>query len=289
MRLAPRAPDAGTVLSTRYTLRSASIRALDGVLRPWSLLTARERLLPSFLVVGAQKAGTTSLNAYLGGHPQVVLPRRKELHFFDQRYHLGALYYRSHFPMRAQMERRGARVTGEATPYYLFHPDVPARVAETCPGVKLIVLLRRPVDRAFSHYQHQVRRGRERRTFEEAVAEELRRCASGAPEENGYREQHFSYLRRGLYKQQLDRWRAWFGRDAFLLLQSEQMFADPVGTLEKVTDFLGLTPVAIGSLQSRNAGGYRDEPAQRIRAELEAFFREPNEELQRAWELDWTW
>src|SRR5437588_302768 len=115
------------------------------------------RLLPDFLIIGTQRGGTTSLERYLDAHPCVGAAANKDLHFFDRRFHKGLAWYRGHFPTRiekyyAERLRGQAFVTGEASPSYLFHPYAPKRVAKAMPDVKLIVLLRNPVDRAFSQY-----------------------------------------------------------------------------------------------------------------------------------------
>lgn len=126
---------------------------------------------PDFLIIGAQKGGTTSLYTYLCQHPRVVGASRIEVHFFDLAYDKGWWWYRSHFPVH--VFRRGERiVTGEASPYYIFHPLVPERVRKDLPNVKLVAILRNPVDRAYSHYQHVRRNGREPLSFEEAIERE---------------------------------------------------------------------------------------------------------------------
>ncbi|HEX9782521.1 MAG TPA: hypothetical protein VGA56_07280, partial [Opitutaceae bacterium] len=103
--------------------------------------------MPDFIILGAQKAGTTSLYAYLLEHPQVLPARKKEVHYFDLRYERGERWYRSHFPSQRAMQARGRSlgnrvITGEATPYYLFYPRAPERVASVVPNAKFIVLLR---------------------------------------------------------------------------------------------------------------------------------------------------
>ncbi len=146
--------------------------------------TAGLRLLPDYLIIGAQRAGTTSLHRYLIQHPGVrTTLRTKGVHFFDTGYGRGMSWYASRFPTRLTAwyvaRRHGVELrTGEASPYYLFHPHVPGRVAEHLPQVKLIALLRDPVGRAYSHYQHEVARGFETLSFEEAIEAEAARLAA---------------------------------------------------------------------------------------------------------------
>jgi hypothetical protein len=132
-------------------------------------LTAPLRCLPDFLIIGTQRGGTTSLYHYLQTHSSFMAPTTKELHFLDRNYHKGPLWYRAHFPTvwekaYAQQMQRRAVVTGEASPYYLFHPHVYQRLAQIIPHAKLIVLLRNPVDRAYSHYYQSIELGYESRS-----------------------------------------------------------------------------------------------------------------------------
>ena len=153
-------------------------RAIRPARRRFRHATRTRRILPSFLIIGAQRAGTTSLFRYLLAHPDVAGPSGgdaavwwvKETHFFDEKYSKGLDWYRSFFPLDATRQRRRKRghdlLAGEATPYYMFHPAVPARAAATLPDVRLIALLRDPVERAYSHYQMMSRTGREKLDFQ---------------------------------------------------------------------------------------------------------------------------
>ena len=140
------------------------------------------RTLPSFLIVGAQRCGTNSLYQFLADHPGVARAlARAGGPLLRRRLHHGLDWYRGHFPTRHRMEARGAAgvpaITGESSPYYLFHPLAPERIARTLPAVKLIVLLRHPVDRAFSHYQHARARGTKRSRSRKRLAANPARLA----------------------------------------------------------------------------------------------------------------
>lgn len=125
-------------------------------------LTANWRALPDFIVIGAQKGGTTPLSHYLmEQHPSVIPPTDKEVHFYDRNYEKGIRWYKAHFPLLRLLDQGTA--TGEASPYYLAHPHVPGRIALNQPSVKMIALLRDPKSRAISHYHMSVRKGRETR------------------------------------------------------------------------------------------------------------------------------
>ena len=210
------------------------------------------RMLPHFMIIGTQKGGTTSLYQYLIEHPCIAPIWIKEPHFFDIYFYKGVHWYRSHFP--TTVEQYYARhiqkhdlITGEASPYYLFHPQAAQRVAKTLPRAKFILLLRNPVDRAYSQYQHQTRQeGVEPLSFEEALASEEQRLAG--EEEKILRDEtyfsfnhrHYSYLARSKYIEQLPAWMDVFPREQFLILRSEDLYTDPKAIVKQTLDFLGL-------------------------------------------------
>jgi Sulfotransferase domain len=248
------------------------------------------RLLPGFLIVGAQKAGTTSLHAYLSEHPSVLSPATKEVHFFDHDFHRGLSWYRAHF----ERSTRPGRLGGESTPYYLFHPLVPGRVAEALPDCRLIVVLRNPVDRAFSHHNHERALGFEDLDFERAIAaepgrlagEEERLAADGRY--RSFAHQHHSYLGRGRYAEQLERWLERFDRDRLLVLSAEDLFAEPARIVSEAQEFLGLAPVAAADLSARNARAYAPI-ADDLRARLREEFEPHNRRLYEMVGRDFGW
>jgi len=249
--------------------------------RRWS---SAWRVLPDFLILGAQKAGTTSLHAYLSEHPQVAPGLVKEIHFFDYNFQRGVGWYRAHFPTIAERWQGKFRVTGEGSPYYLFHPRAPARAAQVVPHAKLLVLLRNPVDRAYSHYYHQVRLGLEAVTFDAALEQEPARLVGEFEqlltddEYYSFNYQNYSYLARGMYADQLERWLRYFPRKQFLILQSERFYADPARALRQVTEFLGLPEWSPAGFEIKNDGSYPPlDPARR--AELVEFFAPHNARL----------
>jgi hypothetical protein len=257
-------------------------------------LTASMRGLPSAVIIGAQRSGTTSLFNYLTQHPDLLAPLGKELHYFDFHYHRGIRWYRGRFPYQHRL--RNGTLTIEASPYYLIHPLVPARVAALLPEVKLIAVLRNPVDRALSHYQHEVRDGREQLSFEEAVAREPERIAGEEERlerEPGYysfAHHRYSYLRRGEYLDQLQRWTRHFPRSRLLILQSEQLFREPVATTARVHEFLGLPPHPLAKYDRFLQGSYDRAMPPELRARLAARF-EPHNRALYQWlgeEFDWS-
>jgi hypothetical protein len=256
-------------LPARRTLR----RAVQGTGTALRRVGAGNRPLPRFLIVGAAKAGTTSLHEHLCEHPRVAAPRAKEVHYFDFSYRRGSGWYRAHFP------RAGAgEISGESTPYYLFHPAVPERVARDLPGVKLIAILRDPIDRAFSHHNHETASGYESLPFEQAIAAEPERLRGEeekllrSPGYRSYSHQHHSYLARSRYAEQVERWLRYFDRDDLLILSAEDLFTRPAETVEAAQRFLDLEPSVPADLSPRNNRSYSPiapELRQRLQAEME--------------------
>lgn len=246
--------------------------------------------LPDFLIIGAQRGGTTSLHHYLALHPDVLPADVKEVHYFDLNYASGADWYRARFPRK---EHPGQRA-GEASPYYLFHPLVPARVRALAPDVKLLALLRNPVERALSHYQLSVHRGVETLPFEEALDREPDRLAGEAerlladPTYHSRAHQYFSYQARGFYTAQLEAWFAHFPRRQFLLLASEDLYRAPATVYAQVLDFLGLKAWQPERFSRRNGYDYADmAPATRRR--LVETFVPANQQLYRLLGKDLGW
>ena len=232
--------------------------------------------LPDFVIIGAQKGGTSFLYHLLTLHPLVEPAARKELHFFDnpELFDHGAEWYRRCFP-RLNSKDGQRSMTGEATPYYLFDPPVAKRMAQIVPQARLIALLRNPIDRAYSHYQMQVKRGTEPRTFEEAIEQ-----------------QHSSYMSRGIYVDQLLRWFEYFGKEQMLILKSEDFFARPVETLKVVLTFLDLPdwqPEAPELQQRRHSGTYIQKLDPSTRQRLEAYFEPYNQRLYECLDVDFGW
>jgi hypothetical protein len=279
-----------------YALKTAVKRGITA----WGVSTQRLRRLPDFLVIGAQRGGTTSLYDYLVAHPSIVgaMPS-KGVHYFDTAYPRGLRWYRGHFPTALKATyveaRHGApMLTGEASPYYLFHPEVPSRVAADLPSVRLVALLRNPVDRAYSQYANELARGFEHLSFEEALEKESERLAGEEAKlgsDDGYvsvAHQHHSYLARGLYVDQLERWHAVFPRDRLLVLSSERFFADPGASLDVVYDFLGVQRRRLATYPAENARP-RDPLRPETRERLEQFFAEPNRRLFAYLGVDFGW
>ncbi len=245
-------------------------------------------MLPNALIIGAQKAGTSSLYEYLTRHPAVARASTKEVHFFDLAYWRGLGWYRRHFPTETQTRRLGSEtglepVICEATPYYLFHPQVPYRVRGSLGRAKLIVLLRDPVERAVSHHQHSVVMGVEDLSLEDAIEREQERLAGEAerlaadPYATSLPHLYQSYLSRGIYADQISVWLSLFPREQLLILNSHDLFADPAATVTRVHEFLGLPPHTLSVYPPYGRRDYAVDPA--LEERLRAFFAPHDERL----------
>lgn len=255
-------------------------------------LTTPWRVLPNFLVIGAMKGGTTSLFQYLAGHPQVHPPFRKEIKFFDLHYGQGLDWYRAHFPLKTKMTK-GA-ITGEATPYYIFHPLAAGRIAKDLPGAKLIAILRNPVDRAYSHYNHMVRVGRENLSFEEALDKEDERLfdeeqkIAADPAYSTFKHLHYSYKARGRYAEQIAKWLELFPREQVLFLSSEELYSKPFSAYGKALEFLSLPAWDPGNFKVFKQGEY-DGLSAVVREKLSEYFKPHNQKLYDLLGMDFGW
>jgi hypothetical protein len=177
------------------------------------------------------RSGTTSVAQALAEHPDVFMPPGKEIHFFDQRFDLGVEWYRARFA-----GARGQAAIGEATPRYMYDPRAVARMADVIPDARLVAILRNPVDRAYSHWQHERARGREDLPFAGAVDAEPHRLES----EDAIRASHFAYLDRGRYLGQLRRVCRHFPREALHVVIFERFRESPEPAYAALCRFLGV-------------------------------------------------
>ncbi|MHA1868936.1 MAG: sulfotransferase domain-containing protein, partial [Candidatus Heimdallarchaeaceae archaeon] len=239
---------------------------------------------------------TTSLYNYLILHPKIKPSFKKEVHYFDNNYTKGLNWYKSHFPVKLRNDEQ----TGEASPYYIFHPLVPKRIYETTKNIsgleeiKFIVLLRDPVERAISHYKHEVRIGAEKLSIREAFRLEQKRLENEErkmiteKDYYSYAHQHFSYLERGKYVVQLKRWFSYFKKRQFYITSSEKLFNNPEITYNEITEFLEIPKYNGLDFQIYNkTENIEVDPD--IKFNLKEFFRPYNKELQNFLGLEFPW
>jgi hypothetical protein len=274
-------------------------------LRRYGVRTASSRPLPTFLVIGTKRGGTTSLWNWLLKHPAVApqFPAAQQIkspHYFDINFWRGEQWYRSHFPTQQALDRLAATVggcpaVGEASPYYMFHPAAPQRVAALMPDVRLIVLLRDPVARAYSNFAERRGSGAEPLTvFEDALEAESTRLdgeeAKILADPRYYSAHHDShtYLARGRYIEHFRPWLDAFPRDQMLIIRSEDQAADPAAAFALVQQFLGIPLHDIVDLQRHNR-----LPRNPIKPETERwladYYRPYNAQLYEALGRDFGW
>ena len=262
-----------TRLRRAYTTARAYARALTpGV----------EGSLPDVVVIGGQRCGTTSLFRYLAAHPSVITPRSKELNALSLHYDKGSDWYAGHFP-----RRRPGQVAMEASPLYLADPRVPSRAARRLPEALYVALLRDPVQRAYSHYLHNLEYHAEKLSFVDALDAEPHRLAEARRQGIGSRRgieifRNSTYVLRGQYADQLERWLEHVPTERLLVARSEDFFADPQVVYDEVLHRAGL-PAHDGVSFSRT-NHWADEaetqltPA--VRARLEEEFQDSNARVQ---------
>jgi hypothetical protein len=256
--------------------------------------TSGARMTPSFLIVGAQRCGTTSMYKAITQHPN-VLPAvlHKGVHYFDTGYDRGPGWYRGHFPLQASAGRvqraTGTRpITGESSPYYSFHPLAGERIARDLPDVKLIMLVRDPVERAYSAHAHESARGFESEPFERALELEEERLAGEEDKlraDPGYRSpahQHQAYVSRGRYVEPLQRLSGLVGRERLLVVDSDEFFTRPEQVYGDVLEFLGLPAWRPETFDKHNARPRASMPAP-LRTRLEEGFAPYDARLAEWW------
>lgn len=236
--------------------------------------TAGTRMEPDFMVIGGQRCGTTSIFKVLAEHPQVMRPPvDKGTDYFTLFYYRDLDWYRAHFPIRRIAElrtrRAGAPVAFEACTYYMFHPFAIERIAEAYPDIRLVAMLRDPVERAFSAYKHELARGFETETDfmraldleQERLVGEVERMRTDLRYES-HAHRHQSYLARGQYADQLERVLQHFPREHLHVMESEAFFERPGEEYAKLVDFLGLAPFTPAAFEQHNARPSKPMPAE---------------------------
>jgi len=208
-------------------------------------LTGPIRSLPDFIIIGTARSGSTSLYYNICQHPCVLSAAYDELGYFDSNFHLGLNWYRSLFPTLFSKwivkQKKQFAITGEDTPFYIWNPLVAKRILKILPKIKLIVVLRNPVDRAYSNYHLGIRAGSENLSFEDAIQIELKKLNEINDEFEHNVEKYTiprSYIAKGFYANQLKIWLELFNSEQLIIISTEDLESNPQGTLDKIYDFL---------------------------------------------------
>ena len=242
----------------------------------------------SFLVAGVQKGGTTTLHGWLRQHPLLAMSRPKEVHFFDEDAHFAAGappldLYHANF---RHVTKPPAALRGKSTPSYCWWPGALERIQAYNPGMRLIMLLRCPLLRAWSHYRMTRERGYETEDFLTGLRLEPERLTSSDP----WDRRRFSYASRGFYAAQIHRARGLFPESQLLVLQSRDLQDAPAATLERICDFLGVRRFRFDTSVTRHHGPDIGPMPRDAREHLRALFAEDRREVERllGWDCaDW--
>lgn len=267
--------------------------------------TSFMRLLPNFIIIGAAKSGTTSLFNYMIQHPDIIGSYVKEVHFFDSdNYKKGNLYYKSYFPLKIQAHLHQLvygrnLIVGESSPFYLLHPHVPIRVSKLIPNIKLIVLLRNPIERAYSHYQITLRNGGENLSFEDAIHQEIMRIEPEKKQlfEDKYNTSinqnsnyaKYSYLTRGQYYEQLSRWLQYFSKEQFLIIENNNFLTNTAYYMKKIFDFLEIPNITQKEYPKHHVGDYSKSIKQDTNYYLKEYFELHNQKLYELVGTNYNW
>lgn len=269
------------------------------LISPYMVLTSHLRAMPNFIIIGAAKCGTTSLYNYLIKHPNINPAFQKEPNFFSKHFNKGITFYKSQFPFR----RKGF-ITGEASTSYFSYPPAPHRIAKIIPSTKLVVLLRNPIDRAYSLYYHNLKHlgNKDSYSFKEAINKEPERwdrelgeivdCQSSCNLKNYYRlykkHYHHAYLHRCIYIKFIRQWLNIFPREQLLVLKSEDLYEDPVYTYQKTLQFFNLPEHNLREYNKHNPNHY-PEMDTATRNYLVGYFKPYNRLLSEYLKIDFDW
>lgn len=243
-------------------------------------ITASNRVLPNFIIIGTVRSGTTSLYYNICEHPSVLPAAYDEIGFFDSNFHLGIDWYRSMFPTEKKMEEikkdTGFAITGEDTPFYFWKKEAVDRIFQALPDVKIIAIFRNPVDRAYSNYNLGIRKNTEKLTFEETIEEETRFLENHTFRDtiDGRR----SYLSKGMYENQIKLWFNIFPRKQIHMLSTEDMQQKPKQELLKIFRFLEIPEYTIKNPQKLKLAKYEEMNVE-TRKKLLDFYKPYNEDF----------
>lgn len=272
--------------------------------RAYGMVTASRRGAPDYLIIGTKRGGTTSLYKYLRMHPGVLgmFPQSrgtKSSDYFFGGGARGARWYASHFHTRRYLRRVTDKlgyspVTGEASPYYVWDPRIAPLAREVNPGLRAIMLVRNPVERAFSHWQERVQNGVEPLSFPDALAAEPARTRGEVdrmladPKFHSNAHDWYTYRARGVYLPQIKNWLRHFPEEQLMVVRSEDMYTDVQGTVDSVFEFLGLPAHPLPTTRTFNASRRPEFPDSAAK-ELSEFYAPCNEDLEEFLGRDFGW
>tara|TARA_B100001146_G_scaffold187280_1_gene171071 strand:+ start:451 stop:1329 length:879 start_codon:yes stop_codon:yes gene_type:complete len=264
--------------------------------RHFYYLTSSVRVLPNFFVIGAGRTGTTSLYHYLNQHPCLTKSAYDELGYFDDNFHLGLNWYRSLFPTKFTQKKveskHGKFLTYDVTPQYIRRPWAARRISSYFPNAKLIVVLRNPVDKTYSHYNMSTVESNEKRSFEKIITKEIEEFQKTRYEDKD--DSYFStvveesYLARSFYQEQLEIWFKLFPKKQILVIKSEDLSNKTSKVLQDIFNFLMLPEYEIQDISRHRVSSY-SQMNSNVRKTLLEFFRPYNKRLYEFLGRDFGW
>jgi hypothetical protein len=234
---------------------------------------------PDYLIIGSSRSGTTSLFEYLMNHPNVEYPTTKQVHYFDKYSHFGKNWYKMHFPLKW---KKG--ISGDATPYYFNSPNASKKVHELMPFVKIIIMCRNPVDRAYSQYYLEHNGKNETLSFEEAIEKEDDRIKDEYnkmelnPNIHNQKYYTYSYLDSGKYEKHLKKWLEYFPISQFMFIKSEDFYEYPSKVFLEIQKFLNISKYDLPEYKIFRAEKYPNMKPE-TRKKLEDYFKPHNEKF----------
>jgi hypothetical protein len=272
--------------------------SLNQAYAPLRQITSNLRVFPNFIILGASRSGTTSLYYNLNKHPNIHEGAKKASSFFDTYYDNGLDFYKSHFPIKVNSKQHENKkltfVTGEATTTYLLNPFVPERMFDSIPNVKLIAILRNPIDRSFSHFNYHLSRGESKfDSFEDAIEYEKNLMKLGNFQKNIFENKEMnyrfcSYLSESLYIERLEPYLKKFSKEQIMIIKYEDYIEREQEVLQNIFSFLSVAPYQVSNPSKLNAVNY-DNMNQSTRKYLHEFFKPYNEKLSQVFGSNFNW
>ena len=273
----------------RTNFQNFFVESRTSTLTKTRLFSGNFRILPDFIIIGVQKCGTTSLYEYMTKHPEIKAAITKQPHYFDANYEKNLVWYKAHFPTKIKKIfntkiLKKQLLTGEASTDYINHPLVPKRIKNIIPNVKIIIILRDPVKRTYSHYQMNKKIGIENQPIMQALKNDLNQFEEREKEvlekDIFYSDyfKRFQYLGRGEYARQIKKWEEFFPKNQILILKLEDLEKDPQKVLNDIFKFLKLNEKKIEKFTKINVGKY-EKMEEGVKKFLEEYFESHNKEL----------
>ena len=259
-------------------------------------ITGFIRVIPDFLVIGAKRCGTTSLYQHLPEHPCISKSPHDNMGFFNDNFHLGVNWYKSFFPTtftRKKIKSKfGNFLAFDVTTKYMEEESTANNVYQTKPNMKIIIILRNPVDRAYSQYHLSVRQTAERRSFEDVVEENMNRLNKESHEhykiKPKFSAKEDNYLKKGLYALQLRYWLKIFPRENILIVSTEEFESNQQIIYNKIFEFLNISKFEVKNTKKMEKGNYPPRKSE-TRNLLLDYFRSHNHELFELINIKFDW